>query len=353
MATTVAKSMIDRHIEGSIITISSQAGVVGGAAARSLLWRPRARSATSRARLQSSGRRTRSRSTPWRLRSRARRCWKRRLKNPDFRKNLERVPMGRIAEPEEIAGAVSLSGVARRAHGHRPGLVRGRRVYRVLMRGDWRESGLVALSTTSEETSKKGKQYGSQNACWCDRRRRYQPQPRGAVISTAGAMTSSHWQTSMRARWPIWTRASVCRRTTIRMPAPCWKRKSSTSSRCAPGTAGTRPGPSPPPRSSRKRSCVRSRWPTPIGRAEEMLVACKRNDVKLVIGHQRRFLPAYTLAKESDRARGHRPGADDRQLRRRRPAQLQLAPDRYVPLSAERRRVCVGDGQRRAQDRSV
>jgi predicted dehydrogenase len=35
-----------------------------------------------------------------------------------------------------------------------------------------------------------------------------------------------------------------------------------------------------------------------VGRGEEMLVACKRNDVKLVIGHQRRFLPAYTLAKE-------------------------------------------------------
>jgi len=35
-----------------------------------------------------------------------------------------------------------------------------------------------------------------------------------------------------------------------------------------------------------------------IGRAEEMMVACQRNDVKLVIGHQRRFLPAYTLARE-------------------------------------------------------
>ena len=33
-----------------------------------------------------------------------------------------------------------------------------------------------------------------------------------------------------------------------------------------------------------------------IGRAEEMMIACHRNDVKLVIGHQRRFLPAYTLA---------------------------------------------------------
>jgi predicted dehydrogenase len=35
-----------------------------------------------------------------------------------------------------------------------------------------------------------------------------------------------------------------------------------------------------------------------LGRAEEMLVACQRNGVKLVIGHQRRFLPAYTLARE-------------------------------------------------------
>jgi len=35
-----------------------------------------------------------------------------------------------------------------------------------------------------------------------------------------------------------------------------------------------------------------------LGRAEEMLVACRRNDVKLVIGHQRRFLPAYTLARD-------------------------------------------------------
>ena len=34
-----------------------------------------------------------------------------------------------------------------------------------------------------------------------------------------------------------------------------------------------------------------------IQHAEQMLVACKRNKVKLAIGHQRRFLPAYTLAK--------------------------------------------------------
>ncbi len=35
-----------------------------------------------------------------------------------------------------------------------------------------------------------------------------------------------------------------------------------------------------------------------VGAAERMLIACKRNGVKLAIGHQRRFLPSYTLAKE-------------------------------------------------------
>lgn len=34
-----------------------------------------------------------------------------------------------------------------------------------------------------------------------------------------------------------------------------------------------------------------------LGRAEEMLISCRRNHVKLIIGHQRRFLPAYTLAR--------------------------------------------------------
>lgn len=35
-----------------------------------------------------------------------------------------------------------------------------------------------------------------------------------------------------------------------------------------------------------------------IGKAEQMMVACDRTGTKLVIGHQRRFLPAYTLAKD-------------------------------------------------------
>lgn len=35
-----------------------------------------------------------------------------------------------------------------------------------------------------------------------------------------------------------------------------------------------------------------------IGHAAEMQVVCQRNGVKLAIGHQRRFLPAYTLARK-------------------------------------------------------
>src|SRR6266508_815041 len=35
-----------------------------------------------------------------------------------------------------------------------------------------------------------------------------------------------------------------------------------------------------------------------IGRAEQMVLACQRNGVKLGISHQRRFLPAYTLARD-------------------------------------------------------
>jgi UDP-N-acetyl-2-amino-2-deoxyglucuronate dehydrogenase len=35
-----------------------------------------------------------------------------------------------------------------------------------------------------------------------------------------------------------------------------------------------------------------------LGHADEMLIACNRAGVKLVIGHQRRFLPAYTMARD-------------------------------------------------------
>lgn len=43
--------------------------------------------------------------------------------------------------------------------------------------------------------------------------------------------------------------------------------------------------------------CEKPMADTP-GRAEQMLIACNRNDVKLAIAHQRRFLPSYTLARQ-------------------------------------------------------
>lgn len=35
-----------------------------------------------------------------------------------------------------------------------------------------------------------------------------------------------------------------------------------------------------------------------VGHAEQMLIACQRNGVKLAIGHQRRFLPSYVMARK-------------------------------------------------------
>lgn len=101
----VAKSMIERGVKGSIINISSQVGHVGGPL--------RAAYAGAKGGLNSL---TRSLAAEW-ARHGIRvtgvsptftrtEMMERAAQNPEFRKNFEKVPLGRPAEPEEIAAAV-------------------------------------------------------------------------------------------------------------------------------------------------------------------------------------------------------------------------------------------------------
>ena len=88
-----------------------------------------------------------------------------------------------------------------------------------------------------------------------------------------------------------------------------------------------------------------------VGAAEQMMIACRRNDVKLAIGHQRRFLPSYTLAKEliacnaiGDVSLIQSMGGAGL------PNYSSHQADMYRYLLSDGR-VRLGDGQHRAQDR--